>query len=155
MKLILEPTTDQSARTTEATHPRVEIDIPDDDMTINQYIDCLFRPALLAKGFTEQVVTEVFDPDPSEEVKTLRGHLSAANALTQTVLHSRLDDAHRLADLERSLAASRIARTELELKNEQLQRDWRDAVAKFTLLCDELHELRNRKPAKRGWRLFA
>ena len=155
MKLILEPTTDQSARTTEATHPRVEIEIPDDDMTINQYVDCLIRPALLAKGFAEQVVTEVFDPDPSEEAKTLRGQLNAANEIAKTALRARCDDARRLVESERNLAASRARRMKLKLENEQLQRALRDAIRECTRLVDELYELRNQKPAKRGWRLFS
>ncbi len=155
MKLILEPTTDQSARTTEATHPRVEIDIPDDDMTINQYIDCLFRPALLAKGFAEQVVAEVFDPDSSEEAKTLRGQLNAANEIAKTVLRARCDDARRLVESERNLAASRARRTKLELENGQLRWALRDAIRECTRLGVELYELRNQKPAKKGWRLFA
>lgn len=155
MKLILEPTTDQSTRGVEATHPRVEIEIPDDDMTINQYVDCLIRPALMAKGFSEQIVTELFDPDPSEEAKTLRGQLNVANELTQTILRARLDDARRLAESEHNLAASRAKRTKLELENAQLSQAWRESIQELTRLGCLLHELKNQKPAKKGWRLFS
>ena len=58
MKITIEPTQDQSGLSTAATHCRVTVEHPHDDLNIVEAAD-LVRAALIAWGFSERTVDEL------------------------------------------------------------------------------------------------
>lgn len=65
MKITLEPT--ESREHLSVFHNKVEISYPDDDLSLNEILEYLIKPALY--GMTYGGVDEFFDnePQPSEE----------------------------------------------------------------------------------------
>lgn len=55
MRLTLEGT-DQRERSARETSPRVSVELPHDDLTVDEVLECLVCPALLAAGYAESNV---------------------------------------------------------------------------------------------------
>ena len=52
MKITLEPTKDQSKNEPTMNYPIVTIEIPDDDLGIDDVLEMLINPALIAWGYS-------------------------------------------------------------------------------------------------------
>jgi hypothetical protein len=59
MRLTLEPTATSEWLRPEHRNPRVIIEVDSDDLTMDEVVDTLLRPALLGWGFGEATVNEV------------------------------------------------------------------------------------------------
>lgn len=58
MRITIEPTEDQTGRSLGATHIRVSIEHPSDDLPIHELFENIIAPALLAWGFGEKTINE-------------------------------------------------------------------------------------------------
>lgn len=62
MKIIIEPTTDQSERPSEAKSLRVTVEHPCDDLDIYEIVE-LIQNALMAYGFHPNNIKDIFNPE--------------------------------------------------------------------------------------------
>jgi len=62
MKITIKPT-DKQLGSPFCTHPTVTVEIPQDDLTMEQVIENLIIPALLGMGFQQETIETYFNGD--------------------------------------------------------------------------------------------
>lgn len=61
MKITIQPTQDQSEKEPDSQQPTISIEVPGDDMNINEFFNNLIIPALKASGYNQDTINAYLD----------------------------------------------------------------------------------------------
>jgi hypothetical protein len=102
MILEIRPSNTQVERTPDTTYGNVRLEIPHDELTLQQILETLVVPALLAVGYNPHSIEEYFGDgeececedakDDGPDKETLRLLLTAWKAVTKQIVHAALLD---------------------------------------------------------------
>lgn len=99
MIIELKPSNTQSDRTPEASHTTVRIEVPHDDLNLEQVVETLIVPALLASGFHPKSIDSFFGDgeacecdDNGFSMDRMRVLVAAWKSVTKRIVNAALLD---------------------------------------------------------------